>query len=246
MSEELGNKALRILYLEDDPSDRELVALTLTREGLVCEFIEANSERQFVQALGEMGMDIIFCDYTLPSYNGTAALAIARELRPQIPFIFVSGTIGEERAVESLRLGASDYIFKHHLERLAPAVRRALREAALRRAQSQAEEELRQSEERLRLVWEHSIDGMRLSDRAGRIIAVNEAYCRLVKLPRARLLGQLFSVTYKCLGPDLAIETYLKRFDSGAIVPRLATRVTLWNSEDLDLDVSNSFIDLGA
>ncbi len=108
-----------------------------------------------------------------------------------------------------------------------------------------AEQELRASEEQLRAVWEHSIDGMRLTDHRGRIIAVNEAYCRLVKLPRERLLGQVFSVTYAEKGIEGRLDDYLKRFDSGKIIPRRTTRAQLWNGEDLDLDITSSFVEMG-
>ena len=109
----------------------------------------------------------------------------------------------------------------------------------------QAEESLRVSEEHFRSVWERSIDGMRLTDREGRILAVNEAFCRLVKLPREKLVGQPFSVAYKGHGPDDGMDVYHHRFDTGTIIPRMTARVQFWNSEELDLEISSSFIELG-
>ena len=109
----------------------------------------------------------------------------------------------------------------------------------------QAEEELRASEEQLRAVWEHSIDGMRLTDHRGRIIAVNEAYCRLVKLPRERLLGELFSVTYAEKGMEGRLDDYLERFRTGEVIARRTTRARLWNGEDVDLDIATSFVEMG-
>jgi len=108
-----------------------------------------------------------------------------------------------------------------------------------------AHQELKASEERFRSVWENSIDGMRLLDHAGRIIAVNEAYCRLVKLSRERLVGQLFSVIYLEHDPGDSVAVYRQRFVTGAIIPRHQATVTLWNSDELDLDISNSFIEMG-
>jgi PAS domain S-box-containing protein len=96
--------------------------------------------------------------------------------------------------------------------------------------------------QRLRCVWEHSIDGMRLTDREGRIIAVNDAYCKLVRMPRLKLLGQLFSVTEKDHGPTDRGPDYTGQFDAETIVPRLTAKVRLWNSEELALEISNSFI----
>ena len=108
-----------------------------------------------------------------------------------------------------------------------------------------AQEALGESEATFRSVWERSIDGMRLTDREGRIIAVNAAFCRLVKLPRERLEGQLFSVAYKAHGANDGIEVYQKRFATGDIVPRLSARAQLWNGEEPDLEISVAFVELG-
>ena len=105
----------------------------------------------------------------------------------------------------------------------------------------QAELSLRLSEERFRSVWDNSADGMRLIDRDGTIIAVNDAYCRLVNLPRERLVGKVFSVAYARGGPDDDITIYRKRFDSKEIVSHLLAPVTLWDGRVLELDISNSF-----
>jgi two-component system, cell cycle sensor histidine kinase and response regulator CckA len=133
---------LRVIYLEDKARDRELVAAALAAEGLACEIIDARNREEFEAALVQRNIDLILCDFTLPSYGGTEALAAARKLLPETPFIFVSGTIGEERAVESLRSGATDYVLKDHLERLAPVVRRALHEAVERHFRKGAEQRI--------------------------------------------------------------------------------------------------------
>src|SRR6266568_7907170 len=130
---------LRILFLEDNPDDRELVARALAMDGLACELVHAETRQEFETALMQDRIDLILADFSLPGYNGMAALATARERRGDVPFILVSGTIGEEQAVESLKSGATDYLLKGRVERLAPAVRRALREAEMRRAHREAE-----------------------------------------------------------------------------------------------------------
>jgi PAS domain S-box-containing protein len=109
----------------------------------------------------------------------------------------------------------------------------------------EAETAARISQERFRSVWERSADGMRLTDSEGRIVAVNEAYCRLVKLPREKLEAHMFSVVYIGHGPGDGIEVYQKRFENGDIVPRLSARVKLWNSQEVDMEISNSFLELG-
>jgi PAS domain S-box-containing protein len=112
-------------------------------------------------------------------------------------------------------------------------------------ARIRTEEDLGVSSERFRSVWEKSIDGMRLTDREGRILAVNEAYCQLVKLPRERLEGQLFSVTYQGQGPGESIDFYRERFDAAQISPHISTHTRLWTGEEVDLEISSSFLELG-
>jgi PAS domain S-box-containing protein len=138
--------ALRILSLEDDPADTELIQATLDGEGIACDVTRVESRPAFLACLEEGGIDLILADYTLPSFDGLSALRLAAEIRPDIPFIFVSGTLGEDVAIEALKIGATDYVLKTRLSRLVPSVRRALREASDRAERRRAEEALRQSE----------------------------------------------------------------------------------------------------
>ena len=147
-------KAPRVIHLEDNPRDRELVSLNLADGGLHCQIIHARTQAEFEAALVERNLDLVLCDFTVPSFGGTAALAAVRKLHPKLPFIFVSGTIGEERAVESLRSGATDYVLKDHLERLVPVVRRALREAVERQERQQAERRINELNLLLRAIRE--------------------------------------------------------------------------------------------
>lgn len=139
--------SLHILHLEDEPLDAELVQETLLAEGFNVTLQRVQTRPEFLAALQEEQFDLILADFALPTFNGMAALTVAREIRPDIPFIFVSGAIGEERAIEALKRGATDYVLKHLLSELGPAVERALREIAERKARQQAIEELRQAKE---------------------------------------------------------------------------------------------------
>ena len=132
-------RELRLLILEDVAAEAELAVRELETAGLACAWRRIESETEFRAGLRERP-DIILSDFSLPRFDGTTALAIAAAEAPGTPFIFVSGTIGEERAIEVLRHGAVDYVLKNNLARLAPAVNRALEEAASRRARQQAEE----------------------------------------------------------------------------------------------------------
>src|SRR5271165_64297 len=138
--------SLKILLLEDDSRDAELIQGLLEAEEIVCEMTRVQTRSAFVTALEQGKFDLILADYKLPSFDGVSALKLAVSARPDVPFIFVSGTIGEELAIEALKMGATDYILKTGLSRLAPSVRRALREAQERAERKKAEEALRRSE----------------------------------------------------------------------------------------------------
>jgi PAS domain S-box-containing protein len=139
-------KSLRILYLEDDPRDAELVQETLASDGVECHVTRVETEADFIASLEQGGFDLILADYTLPSFDGQSALKIAQQKWPHVPLIFVSGTLGEEVAIEALKIGATDYVFKPRLSRIVPSVQRALREAEERIGLIRAEEALRRSE----------------------------------------------------------------------------------------------------
>jgi len=137
-------ETLRVLHLEDDSMDAELVEATLAAEGIPCAITVAADGTRYAQALGGPdGFDLILADMGIPGYDGIEALALARQRCPDVPFIVISGTVGEEQAVEMLRTGATDFILKGNMKRLGPAVRRALKEAEELRGRKQAEEGLR-------------------------------------------------------------------------------------------------------
>ena len=141
---------LRILILEDNPVDAELMQFELQEAGLSFTAKVAMTEEDYIRELMECSSDLILSDYDLPKYNGALALAEARRRCPDTPFILVSGAVTEDRAIEILTQGAKDYVLKSRLEqRLAPAVRRALAEAEEHRARKQAEAELRESHKTL-------------------------------------------------------------------------------------------------
>jgi two-component system cell cycle sensor histidine kinase/response regulator CckA len=138
------SRQIRILHLEDNANDGELVEALLTGEGIECETVRVETREAFSAALQENTFDLILSDYSLPSFDGLSALDLAHGKHPDVPFIFVSGNLGEELAVASLQNGATDYVLKQRLNRLPAAVRRALREAEERKKHTLAEEKIRE------------------------------------------------------------------------------------------------------
>jgi PAS domain S-box-containing protein len=136
---------LHILLLEDDPGDAGLIR-ELLAEQIVCEVTRVQTREEFVAALGDTEIELILADYKLPSFDGISALHLAKSQRSDVPFIFVSGTVGEDVAIEALKVGATDYVLKQRLSRLVPSVQRALRETQERAARRTAADALRRSE----------------------------------------------------------------------------------------------------
>ena len=135
---------LRILLLEDSLLDTELIQAYLTNGGIDSELVQVETSTDFESALKTGSFNLILSDYSLPAFDGMAALDIAQILCPDVPFIFVSATLGEELAIETLKRGATDYVLKQCLDRLVPAVKRALRETQERVERQRTQEELRQ------------------------------------------------------------------------------------------------------
>ncbi|HKS37990.1 MAG TPA: PAS domain S-box protein, partial [Verrucomicrobiae bacterium] len=171
---------LRILHVEDNPADAHLVESLLASAGIACALRRVETRPEFEAALEEGGLDLIISDFTLPSFDGLSALGIARERSPGVPFIFVSGTIGEEIAVESLRQGAVDYVLKDRLSRLPAVVRRAMQEARERAERLRVEEELRQRNELFRKITENIDDLVAVMDLEGRRVFNSPSYRHLL------------------------------------------------------------------
>jgi DNA-binding NtrC family response regulator len=167
---------LRILLVEDSLLDAELIYANLTNGGLDCELVRVETRPDFLKALEEESFELILSDYSLPSFDGISALDIAQATCPEVPFIFVSATLGEELAIETLKSGATDYVLKQRLDRLVPAVNRALREAKERSDRKQAELELRKLAAELeKRVEERTAQLAKTNESLREEIAVSEA-----------------------------------------------------------------------
>lgn len=195
---------LRILHLEDNALDAEIIKGLLIEEWPDCAIQQVETEADFSQQLGQNEVDLILADYILPSYDGMSALYLVRQHWPEIPFIFVSGVMGEEVAIETLKNGATDYVLKNGLARLVPAVKRALRESAEHRQYQLAaiEEErllheLRDSENKYRSLSQqlHSLldaipDNLKLLDRDLKVLWANESATTEIDKSEVEVIGQ--------------------------------------------------------
>ena len=182
---------LHILNLEDNLKDAELNRAMLVARWPDCKFVCAKDRFEFIAALETGGFDLILSDYTIPGFDGRSALELARAKCPDTPFIFVSGTIGEDTAIEALKNGATDYVLKHRPLRLIPAVDRALREVKERAEYARAEDAMRQSEYKYRELFESLSDGAFLADEeTGKIIDTNRRAETMIGCHRSEILGR--------------------------------------------------------
>src|SRR5258705_943028 len=193
---------LRILLAEDVESDAGLIQRGLKRGGLDFQSRRVQTEADFRRELDEFRPHLVISDFSMPQFSGPKALAIARESRADIPFIFISGTIGENVAVDMMKAGANDYVMKNNLARLLPALQRELREAEVRRSRRIAEEALRESEIKFRELIEQASDRIFVTDKEGNFILVNSLYYEMLAYSRAELLQLHSEATY----PAVAME----------------------------------------
>lgn len=184
---------LQFVLLEDDPNDAELIQLELAKTGLKIDWHHVASEQAFRNALANVKVDLVLADYTLPGFDGFAALQITQRQCPGVPFIFVSGSLGEERAIEALKSGATDYVLKDRLQRLHTVVARALQEARERRERRQVEDAL----EAQRLLIGTLIDSLPeiiyTVDIQNRLTVVNRAMLEVTNKKREELIGKRIS-----------------------------------------------------
>ena len=178
---------MHVLHLEDSARDAELIADLLHSDSPHFHITRAATRHEYEAMLQQGGFDVIISDFSMPDFTGLAALDLARHQCPEIPFIFLSGMIGEDRAVEALKSGAVDYVFKDRPARLASAIRTALEQREMKRARQHSEEALRQNQERFRQITENVADLISALDLNGNRVYTNPAY-RILGTPE-ELLG---------------------------------------------------------
>jgi two-component system cell cycle sensor histidine kinase/response regulator CckA len=239
---------LRALILEHSPLDVELILFALRESGFQVNDTVVETREQFCEALAEKEFDAILADYRLPSWSGLDALTELRRIGKNTPFLLITGTLGEEAAVDCIKQGVSDYILKDHLSRLPVALTRALAETALREQNCQAQEALRASESRNRDLVEHAVYGIFRVSGDGAFLYANPALLRIVgcssreELNRLNLARDLFRfqeqyvrlmATCRKHGQLNGAEAEWRRCDGGIVSMRLHLR-QLSTSQDPD------------
>lgn len=183
------NQELRVIIIEDSEFDAVVMANVLEQGGYVLDFERIETAEELKKALSDRSWDLILSDYNLPDFNAPQALRILQDSKLDLPFIIISGGIGEDVAVAAMKSGAHDYLMKGQLARLVVAVERELGDAATRKARKQAEEELKENELRYRLLWENSNDGVVLMNDSGEILFANPAVTQMFGYDSEVLLG---------------------------------------------------------
>jgi PAS domain S-box-containing protein len=184
---------LRILVLEDNIYDAELAIATLELAGYSCGWDLVSTREAYLEHIDRQCYDVVLSDYSLPAFDGLSAVRILRERDLDMPFILISGTLGEETAIESLKAGATDYVVKSHLERLVPVVGRALRERDEQRQRRQAEAALLRAEARYRDLFENANDMIYTRDLDGNFTSVNAMAERITGYTRDELMAMNIS-----------------------------------------------------
>lgn len=170
------DQVLRILMLEDAAADAGMIERELRKAKLTFWAKRVETRDDFVRELQAFGPDLILSDYSLPSFDGLAAMGLARELVPATPLIIVTGSLDEETAVECIKSGAVDYVTKEHLVRLGPAVENALERKRARETQDRMEEKLHRSQESFRRIVQTASEGIWVVDVEGGTSFVNGAW----------------------------------------------------------------------
>jgi PAS domain S-box-containing protein len=217
---------IRVLILEDVPLDAELIETQLKREGLQFTSRIVEKEEDYSRELVEFQPSIILADHSLPQFDGITAMNMAREITPNTPFIFVSGKIGEDFAVEMLKEGATDYVLKNNLTKLPHAVKRALKEAKEKIEKLAAEQALKEREEKYRTLFEYFPNYVVLLGLDGKIMDLNHAAAKFSPLSRDETIGMYFTDLQSITGEDSSFyQELFSKFLSGEEVGTFESRL---------------------
>lgn len=204
-------KKIKILHLEDSSNDSELIRTLIEIGRIDHDYFLADNENDFLNILETENIDIILSDYKLPDYNGNEALKVSREKYSHMPFIFVSGAMGEDRAIDAMRNGATDYVLKNRLERLVPAIKRAIREHELDIKQKQAETDLHESERKYKNLINEVNDGYFITNIHGEITFANLSMAKILGFINPEELTGHFFTEFNKIGNVKGVNYTFKK-----------------------------------
>ncbi|MDB6112799.1 MAG: putative sensor protein [Pedosphaera sp.] len=233
------NKSLRVLMVEDSEDDAHFVIRELKRGGFEPVFERVETSKGLTSALDRQPWDLIISDHSMPGFGSLDALELVKGKELDIPFIVVSGAIGEDMAVKAMKAGASDYVMKSQLTRLVPTIERELREASSRRARRKAEEALRRGQQELADFFEHAAVGLRWEGPDGMILRVNQAELDIVGYTRDEYLGHRISEF--CADEGVA-EDILKRLHRGETLDNYEARLRCKNGTVKDVLLNSNVL----
>jgi len=219
-------ECLRVLLVEDAEDDATILLRDLKRGGFDPSWERVQTLATLISALNRSEWDVVISDHTMPGFDSLRALEVVKEQGLDIPFIVLSGTIGEDLAVKVMKAGASDYVMKSQQARLVPSIERELREAAIRRAKRRAEEALRRSEEELNDFFEHASVGLRWLGPDGVIARVNTAELEMLGYEHGEYVGQYIGNFF---ADQAVVKNYLERLHCGESVSDFEARLRCKN-----------------
>lgn len=190
------NIVLKVLFIEDLPSDVDLAVLELRKEKLQFEYTTVCTRNDLIKALTDFHPDLIISDYMMPSFTGLQALKISKEFNSDIPFILYTGSVNEETAVECIKAGAQDYVIKEHLTRLPFAAKEALEQVRIHKEKRASELLLKENEEKLQSIFSAAPVGIGLVVNRV-VIEINDAFCNMTGYSRGELIGRSAEVFYE-------------------------------------------------
>ena len=226
---------LRVLILEDRSADADLMLLELRRAGFEPDWKRVDTEKDYLASL-DPGLDIILSDYSLPQFDGLRALTLLQDQGLDIPFILVTGGF-EELGIACMKQGASDYLIKDRLGRLGAAVTQALEEKKLRDEKQQAQQSMRESEERYRMLFEDSIDAIMIANGEGKIIDFNYAALRMFGYSRDEMLTMTDRELY--VDPEQA-DRFVEQLEQHGSIRDFEVRLRTKDGDEMDCLVAAS------
>lgn len=206
------DRKIAVLMIEDSAEDAELVEMTLAKGNLPAMVNRIDSPQELEKALASGKWDVVISDYNLPGFDGLGALELVKKSGLDLPFILISGQVGEQTAVAAVLAGAHDYVMKDNMKRLPTVIEREIKNAGIRKAKKEAEHALQESEHRFRLIFENSHEGILLTDADGVILTANSPACSILKCEMGDLINANRQNVFTLDGPEGAfIESRIRK-----------------------------------